>query len=346
MPSASRDRPVTPRMRGREAARLFFDEPRPESPLRLSPTHDRLADWHAPNPGLLPVDRWVAGITAAFAILWLPLIATAPLARWFFATHVAALLLPVLLDRHRGPFPPALAALRECYPLLWIAAFWTELGLRYPLVANAANDAFVAAADRRIFGVHWNDVWAAAMPAPWLSELMHGAYCSYYALLIGVPALLALRGCRTTLRELTLRMAVTYLACFVVYAAFPVRGPFDLPHTELATVTAGWFHGLMQAARAAGDAAGTAFPSSHTAGAVTFAIILWRRGPRMLAWPATVAATLIALATVYTRNHFPVDTVAGIAVAWLAQYGLVPWLLGPRRPGSAWRAGAPNPQAA
>jgi membrane-associated phospholipid phosphatase len=92
--------------------------------------------------------------------------------------------------------------------------------------------------------------------------------------------------------------------------------------------------------RAAGDALGTAFPSSHTAGAVTLAVILWRWGSAPVAWMGVTAAVAIAMATVYTGNHFPVDTLAGIAVALVAQFLVVP-MLEARRPGDGrWLLGA------
>jgi membrane-associated phospholipid phosphatase len=286
------------------------------------------------------VDRWVAAINAALALIWLPSLATAPLARWFVVTHLAALTLPMLLARSARPRHPVVAMLRELYPVLWLSSFWTELGVRYPLAREPANDAAIAALDARLFGIHWNEAWSAAMPDRWFSELMHGAYCSYYVLLVGVPALMLRRGCRSTLRDVVLRMAATYLACFVIYAAFPVRGPYDDAHRAVTEVPAGWFEQVALGVRAAGDALGTAFPSSHTAGAVTLAVILWRWGSAPVAWMGVTAAVAIAMATVYTGNHFPVDTLAGIAVALVAQFLVVP-MLEARRPGDGrWLLGA------
>src|SRR5215470_17333939 len=62
---------------------------------------------------------------------------------------------------------------------------------------------------------------------------------------------------------------------------------------------------------AAGDAVGTAFPSTHVAGAVTLAWLAWRHCSRAEAWIATVLAAGIGPAAVFTQNHFVIDVVAG-----------------------------------
>jgi membrane-associated phospholipid phosphatase len=122
-------------------------------------------------------------------------------------------------------------------------------------------------------------------------------------------------------------VAVTYLGCFLIYSYFPVVGPRELWPIHQGELTSGFFYQLNLGLRTAGDSLGTAFPSSHTAGAVTFAWIAWRIASPPVAWGMTGLAALIALATIYTQNHFAIDTVAGLLVAGLLQGLVVPSLL-------------------
>lgn len=286
----------------------------------------------ASPPLLLPADRLVAYVHAAFAVLWLPYVAHAAEPRLYVAAHLAgALLLPSLLERAAGQLSRGTRLVRDLYPLACVALMWGELGRRWIWTRDDANDRFVASLDQLAFGAPLHERFMAAVPE--LGLVMHGAYFAYYLLLIGVPLALLLRRCEASRQELALRVAATYLLCFVIAAAFPVRGPFDTTHVAVTAAGAdgGFFRPLILGIRAAGDSLGTAFPSTHTAGAVTFAVLLWRRFPGPWRGPAVTLAALIALSTVYTRNHFVMDMLAGTTVALLAQFWLVPALQrGPR----------------
>lgn len=280
---------------------------------------------------LNPVDRWMGFANLAFLASWLPLTPESSLARWLVLVHLAGLLVPWLLLRRTRPLSPFGSALHDGYPLLWTAVFWNEFGLRHDLTATALNDPIVAGWDLAVFGGHWNVLWVSAMPWPGLSELLQGAYFSYYLMLVAIPvALIAGRepGIR---RDIVLRIAATYLGCFLIYSYFPVIGPRELWPTHQGALTEGLFYQINAALRSAGDSLGTAFPSSHTAGAVTFAWIAWLYAPRALAWLIASLAVLIAAATVYTQNHFAIDTLAGVVVAGFMQAIVVPFLTA-RRP--------------
>jgi membrane-associated phospholipid phosphatase len=272
-----------------------------------------------------PIDRLLAGCNLALAGAWL--VAGDPGAPAAAALHLAALAVPAALDRlaTRAPRPATVA--REAWPLVLLFTFWSELGPLLPRLHPVANDAFIARLDLALFGRHWNTEWAALMPWPWLTETMFFAYLLYLPLIVAPVAALALRGRLDAVGDASFRLMATYAACYAVYLVFPVLGPREsLPGAE-ALVPGGFFAGISELLRDHGDSLGTAFPSSHAAGAVTVAIVAarWFR-------PATAAllaaqAALVALATVYTGNHFTIDAVAGVGLAALAQLALVPWLL-------------------
>src|SRR2546427_596110 len=142
---------------------------------------------------------------------------------------------------------------------------------------------------------------------------MHFAYWAYY-LLIGLPPLaLMLLGRTAALRDLVFRLMLTYLTCYAIYLVYPVYGPgLTLPRYA-GPLNDGLFHRLVASALGAGDSPGSAFPSSHVAGAVTIAYACSRWLPRRIATLLWLEAIGVLVSTVYTQNHFPVDALAGWA---------------------------------
>jgi len=277
---------------------------------------------------LLPVDWVVAFYNVTLIGVWLPRAGESAVARWMIAVHAAGLGLLWLLARGPSLEWRLTRALREVYPILWLLVFWRELGLHCGLVGSAPNDAYVARLDQALFGANWSAVWAPAMPTGWLSELMQGVYFAYYvACPLVLLHLLLARG-RDTARETTLRMVLVYTGAYLVYAIAPTVGPMAMAEFPrfAGPAASGLFRRLNDWLQATGDAAGTAFPSTHVAGAVTLAWLAWRHYSQRLAWLLSALALLIAPATVYTQNHFLLDAVGGALLAWWCQSWLVPFL--------------------
>jgi membrane-associated phospholipid phosphatase len=273
------------------------------------------------------VDLLVAGYNVVLAAVWARLADGVGPAVWIATAHALAAGLPLVLAKHPGRRGLWRVA-RELYPLAGIALFWIELGRLHAWNASPRYDPLVARLDLALFGRHLNLLWMPAMPWPAFSELMHLFYAAYYPIILLPPLAMWLTGRREALRDMTLRLTVTYLGCYLLYLLFPVIGPAELlPHYEGA-LTGGFFYRLTHAGRAAGDSLGTAFPSSHAAGAVTAAALGWRWLSRPARWLLTVQAVGVLLATVYTQNHYPVDALAGLVWALGLQLGLVPALAG------------------
>src|SRR5262249_59341187 len=124
---------------------------------------------------------------------------------------------------------------------------------------------------------------STAMHCGLIAELTSAFYCSFFLLLLGVPPGLMVVAPRAAAREAVLRIAVTYLACFVVYTVFPTTGPLPDHGHWSSQIAQGWFFRLNDWIRNVGDSLGTAFPSSHVAGAVALPWLLVRPPPRVLA---------------------------------------------------------------
>jgi membrane-associated phospholipid phosphatase len=188
-------------------------------------------------------------------------------------------------------------------------------------------DRQIAALDHALFGVHLHEIWLPRMGAVWMSELMHFFYYAYYPS-IYIPAIaVAIMGKHTAIRDMTFRLTVVYLTCFVVYIIFPVDGPHVLMEHTQGAHTDGFFYGLVEMAQQIGDSRGCSFPSSHVAGATTIAILAWRWLPRWAGILLTIEAIGVLLSTAYTQHHYFVDSVAGMLWALLFNFVLAVPLL-------------------
>lgn len=275
-----------------------------------------------------PVDWVVAAYNALLAGVWGALLGREPYAALICAAHAAAVAMPALLRCARGRLAPPVSTLRELYPLLWLLGFWTELGFLHDALHFATWDAAVAELDRAVFGRHLNAEWMPRAAHRWLSEGMHCAYVTYYPLIFLPPVAVLAAGRMAALRDMTFRLIVAYLGCYVVYLAFPVDGPAHTLAGYAGPLTQGWFYRLAHRLNRFGDSMGTAFPSSHVVGAVTIAYLGWRWFSRSLAALLTAEAGGVLLATVYTQNHFAVDSLAGLAWALVLQTLMAPALEG------------------
>jgi len=276
------------------------------------------------NPARRPADSVVAGYNVFLAAIWLTVLSKASYAPGIFAAHLAAGFLPVLFARAPERLSRPVAVLREIYPLLFVLAFWTELGYLRELYHVGVHDPLVTAWDLRVFGQHFNLTWMPRMPAVWLSEVMHFVYFAYYPLIFVPVIAVGLIGRVDAMRDMIFRLTVTYLGCYVLYLWFPVDGPSALlPHYQGA-LTDGFWYQVVKSAHDSGDSLGTAFPSSHVAGSITIALVAWRWLPRFWAGLILGEAVAVCFATVYTQNHYAIDALAGLVWAGALQIVAAP----------------------
>jgi membrane-associated phospholipid phosphatase len=179
-------------------------------------------------------------------------------------------------------------------------------------------DATVQQWDRMVFGTDAARTFAGAAPWRPLSELLHAAYLSYYAIIYGPPLLIYLRGDREAFRRMVGAFTIAMVACFVVFCLAPVEGPrYAWPAP--AGVPDGMFRRMVNAILEGGSSRGTAFPSSHQAIALVMGLssLAWDRRLGLLILTVSV---LLGLGAVYGGFHYAVDMVAGGicgGAAWL-----------------------------
>ena len=203
--------------------------------------------------------------------------------------------------------------LRRWAPLMSLLFLYTELPL---LIRAAGHQAFFDPAvirwERALFGKQPAIEWAASWSSVVLSEVLHSAYVSYYAIIFSVPALLALRGRHQEFSEAVFVLLLTFTVCFVAFIVFPVSGPRYI-WSARPDVASGPMRQLVLWILESRSSRGTAFPSSHVAVATTQSLLaVWYFGRRGI--PVGIVSALLALGAIYGGFHYAVDVIAGVAV--------------------------------
>lgn len=273
---------------------------------------------------------WIVAGTAAVlngaAAIFLP-----------YALPVAAFaaLWPLLRRR------PWAGTLVDWLPFPFVVLTYAMLHGVVPACWTATIDPLLRSWDRALLGADLGTLLDPLTARP-LTVVMSVSYTAYYLLAFSL-ALYWWRGRRrTAFREL---MAGEVGALFIGYLGYlflPAIGP----HAAAATATLPLDGDFIGAAirslndTHAGHFPRDAFPSLHTANAVTVLLVAWRHERRLLLVYALPVAGIIA-ATMYLRFHYFVDVLAGaaLAVAWQAA---VPRLVA-REPGGKGGAQARPP---
>jgi membrane-associated phospholipid phosphatase len=272
-----------------------------------------------------PVDRLIAAYNLLLGLLWLAVAARPWWAPWVAGAHLAATALPLALRRLPPSAPALVRVAREYYPLLWLVGFWLEMGSILPLLHPSTHDEAVAHLDLLLFRASWHTEWMRRAPSVWFSEVMHFLYLCFIPLVAIPPIVAGATGRLTTLRDLTFRLTLSYLACCLCYLVYPVIGP-AMALGAVGAESQVFFFRLMGAVQGLGDSLGTSFPSSHVTASVTVALAAWRWYPQRVAVVLSALTTGIVLSTVYTRNHYSIDAAAGVVFAFFLQLVVAPVL--------------------
>jgi membrane-associated phospholipid phosphatase len=207
-------------------------------------------------------------------------------------------------------------------PLPFVVYTYEMLHRVVPGCWRGTIDAWLASVDTTAFGHH-----AAVLLEPLVSRpftlLMAACYAAYYPLTVSLAVWFYLRRRRTAFREYCAGEVGALFIGYLGYLFLPAIGPHAwLPASTWSVPLDGDFIG--PAIRALnenhhGTFPRDAFPSLHTANAMTILLVTRRHDRRLFAIYSLPCIGLIC-ATVYLRWHYVVDVAFGaaLAIAWQA----------------------------
>lgn len=282
--------------------------------------------------GLLPVDKLILAYVGLVSIVAATRLERFPQCAWLLLANGLIVALVLLLARnHLGRLG---RAVHDVYPILLLVALYASLDLLTGGGRVPVHDRTVQHWEALLFGGQPSRDWWRAEPSRFWSTVLHGAYCSYYAI-IAIPALALIgRADRAPLQRFVLAVMATFLACYLCFVFFPVAGPYyEFPRPTGSFVdnpTARFVYAML----AQGSSYGAAFPSSHVAASVAATIAAWTAS-RRLGLALVVPTALLTVAVVYCQMHYAVDAASGLLVG-LAVGGWVVRMTGDRAGKGVW----------
>jgi membrane-associated phospholipid phosphatase len=234
------------------------------------------------------------------------------------AAVIGGMLLIAQVEPLRGR--PFLRALRDVYPLALILLGYRQMGWFAPAHHTYALERLFVPWDRLLL-VDWGAKSAIEVLGPVLPSILELSYSLFYAIPLFSLAMLYVYGQRERAEELLATAAAGAVTVYALFPFFPSEPPRVVFFGQNQPAYAGVFRHFNEWLLGGYGIHTSVFPSTHVAGAVSCALVMWRILPERR-WVGCVLlplAGLIAVSTVYGRYHYAADAVAGLLVGLAAQ---------------------------
>jgi membrane-associated phospholipid phosphatase len=225
----------------------------------------------------------------------------------------------------RGPLGRTLRVMRDWYPQAVFLFCFEELGALEQLIHRGWCDPWMLAFDRRLTGVN-PTVWLEQHVSPILTDFMQMSYLSYFFFLTILGFVLYIRGADSADANSPKRFAfwavmTSSMASYVIGYTISLFVPVESPHYFLAAwhvapLDGGPFNWLSDLIEHYGRVHGGAFPSEHVVGSFVALLGAWRYRRRLF-WIFLPFFACMCASTIYVRNHYIGDVLAGIVVGWI-----------------------------
>jgi membrane-associated phospholipid phosphatase len=222
----------------------------------------------------------------------------------------------------RGTFGRILRVVRDWYPQAVFLFCFEELGALEQLIHRGWCDSWMIAFDRWLTGVN-PTVWLQRFVTPGFTDFMQMSYLSYFFFLTILGFVLYMWGADSARYNSPRRFAFwAVMTCtltgYVIGYTISLFVPVESPHYFMATsnlvpLAGGPFTGLSDLIEHYGRVHGGAFPSEHVVGSFIPLLAAWRY-QRRLFWIFLPFFVCMCASTVYVRNHYFADVLAGIVV--------------------------------
>jgi len=223
------------------------------------------------------------------------------------AVMIAFIGLVVYLEQeYEGRVTQALHAL---YPVLFLAYFFPETDYLNSLFMDTLDPAIIRL-ETGLFGFMPSVAFSACCPQPWVSEVMHAGYFSFYPIILFFAIYYYVKRPELFSRRMFVFFFAFYLF-YLIFDFFPSSGPqYFLPPPANEVPPGYYITGLMNRILAVGDRPTGAFPSSHI-GMTWLIMYFFYRDNRKLFYYWLLPAGVLTFATVYIKAHYAVDVLGG-----------------------------------
>jgi membrane-associated phospholipid phosphatase len=240
----------------------------------------------------------------------------------FWVAALAAIGVGVGLRRRPGGVVGGRALFLFVQPIAVLFLLFESLFVLIPALGSVRYDDVFAAVDRWLLGVDAT-LWMEQWNTRFYDDLFHLCYFLYFPMPMVTLVWLFAHGRRRDVERVLFVFLACYYPSYVIYLVLPTEGPqwwFEAAHRVKleGIVLTQPIRTLVQTLE---PAKVDAFPSVHAAILTTTMITAWWYWRRVF-WGFVPLAIGILISLIYTRHHYVIDVIAGIAVAastaWLA----------------------------
>jgi membrane-associated phospholipid phosphatase len=212
-------------------------------------------------------------------------------------------------------FPNAfLRFLKNLYPLIFLSYLYTETFIMKHVIFHNEIDPLLFTLEQRLWGCQPSLTFSELLPQAWFREVMNMFYFSYYLLTGLVCVAFYLKDPKHSPKQIFTVIFSFYLF-YVIFDLVPTVGPqYYIPGAGTETIPVKFFGRLMHSIVNNFEQPTGAFPSSHVGIAVISALLTYRHYKKLFYFTLPFVVG-ICFATVYLREHYLVDVVAGILIA-------------------------------
>ena len=221
------------------------------------------------------------------------------------------------------------------FPILCVLVIFDSLEWLVHYVNPEDIDPILIRLDYLIFNNHPTIVLERIM-SPLLTDILQIAYSTYYFIPISLGVVLLLNNQREEFNRTLFLILFCFYLSYLGYILMPALGPrFTISHLQT-TELQGLFiaEPLQKLLNKLEGIKRDAFPSGHTAVAVTVLYLAYRFKKRFF-WILLPIVSALIFSTVYCRYHYVVDIIAGFGLTlltiFLGEWYYEWWLKGQSR---------------
>ncbi len=197
------------------------------------------------------------------------------------------------------------------FPVLSVLIIFDSLGLIVHNINPHDVDYLLIRIDYRLFG-GYPAVSLEGMVNPLLTDVLQVAYSTYYFLPVMFGITLRAKGKSKAFEKSLFIILLCFYLSYIGYLLFPALGPrYTMQHLydkELdGFLVSGPIQNMLNLMEGVKR---DAFPSGHTAVALTVLLLAYRYERTLFRW-MTVPVLLLIFSTVYCRYHYVIDVICG-----------------------------------